>query len=188
MNRGIMEAVSDADLLDAGARGKCEAFGELYARHRRYLWTVALRTTGDPDDADDALQDALLNIVRTASSFRSDSSVLVWMHRVVVNSCFDRLRRRRHHDGAPLPECDESLPGHPRGDFTDRIDLRLSIGRALDVLPKAQREAIVAIDFEDRSVDEAARLLGVAPGTVKSRCARGRAKLALVLDHLREAE
>ncbi len=188
MNRGITEAVSDADLLEAGAHGKHEAFGELYARHRRYLWTVALRTTGDPDDADDALQDALLSIVRTASSFRCDSSVLVWMHRVVVNSCFDRLRRRRYHDGTPLPEFEEALPNRVRSDFTDRIDLRLSIGRALDVLPRAQREAIVAIDFEGRSVDETAQLLGIAPGTVKSRCARGRAKLALVLGHLRDVE
>lgn len=186
MSRGIIEIVSDIDLLRAGARGDTAALGELCERHRRYLWSVALRTTGDPDDADDALQDAYFSIVRTAASFRCDSSVLVWMHRVVVNSCFDRLRRRKSHDGCALPETDTGLPDHIRADFTDTIDLRVSIGRALDVLPNTQRAAIIAVDLQGRSVHETAELLGIAPGTVKSRCSRGREKLKLVLGHLRE--
>lgn len=189
MYRGIIKTtVSDSELLLAGATGRNEAFGELFERHRRYLWSVALNTTGDPDDADDALQDALVNIVRTASSFRCDSSVVVWMHRVVVNSCFDRLRRRKHHDGPPLPESDDSLPDRVRTDFTDSVDLRLAIGHALDVLPPGQRQAVVAVDVEGRSVTETAALLGIPTGTVKSRCARGRAKLKLVLGHLQDVD
>lgn len=184
MTRGIMEEVSDADLLRAGARGDGDAFGELYERHKRYLWSIALRTTGDPDDAEDALQDALISIVRTAGAFRCDSSVLVWMHRVVVNSALDRLRRRKYRDGPPLPDYDDALTEFAPDDFTRRVDLRVSIGRALDVLPVGQRAAIVSVDLEGRSVEETAALLGIAPGTVKSRCARGRHKLALVLGHL----
>ncbi|MEZ5210427.1 MULTISPECIES: RNA polymerase sigma factor SigM [unclassified Gordonia (in: high G+C Gram-positive bacteria)] len=185
MTRGIIEEVSDAELLHAGARGDGGAFGELYERHKRYLWSIALRTAQDPDDAEDALQDALVSIVRTAGSFRCDSSVLVWMHRVVVNSCLDRLRRRKCHDGVPLPEFDCAAPHIAPEDFTESIDLQLAIGRALDVLPAGQREAIIAVDLQGRSIEETAALLGVAPGTVKSRCARGRHKLALVLGHLR---
>lgn len=186
MTRGILEAVSDADLLRAGARGDGDAFGELFDRHQKYLWAVALRTTGDLDDAADALQEAYVSIIRTAARFRADASVLCWMHRIVVNSGFDRIRRRRHHDTSPLPERDDALPDRTEADFTDNVDLRLSIGRALDVLPAGQRDAIIAVDFEGRSVDETAELLGIAPGTVKSRCARGRLKLALVLGHLRD--
>ena len=65
MTRGIIEEVSDAELLHAGARGDGGAFGELYERHKRYLWSIALRTAQDPDDAEDALQDALVSIVRS---------------------------------------------------------------------------------------------------------------------------
>lgn len=188
MTWGMLELVSDTDLLLAGARGDKTAFGALFARHERYLASVALRTTSDPEDAEDALQDAYVSIMRTAVGFRADSSVQCWMHRIVVNAAFDRIRRRRHHDARPLSDADDTLPVRTENDFTDTVDLRLSIGRALDVLPAAQREAIIAVDFEGRSVCETARALGVAPGTVKSRCARGRNKLALVLGHLLDDE
>ncbi|MFT3661052.1 MAG: RNA polymerase sigma factor SigM [Gordonia sp. (in: high G+C Gram-positive bacteria)] len=191
MSRGILqeqrqEQISDGMLLQAAARGDGGAFATLVERHKSYLWSIALRTTGDCDDAEDALQDALLNIFRTAGTFRRDSSVVVWMHRVVVNSCFDRLRRRRTHAADPFPEYDNDLPDEATADFTGNVDLRLSIGRALDVLPPSQRAAIVAVDIEGRSIEETALRLGVPPGTVKSRCARGRVKLALVLGHLRD--
>ncbi len=188
MTWGMLELVSDADLLLAGASGDKSAFGPLFARHEKYLYAVALRTTGDPEDAADALQDAYLSIMRTAVGFRADASVQCWMHRIVVNAAFDRIRRRKHHDTRPLPESDDSLAERGDDDFTETVDLRLSIGRALDVLPADQRAAIIAIDFEGRSVGETARALGVAPGTVKSRCHRGRHKLALVLGHLRELD
>ncbi|GAC56926.1 RNA polymerase ECF-type sigma factor SigM [Gordonia hirsuta DSM 44140 = NBRC 16056] len=185
MTRGIIDTVSDADLLRAGARGDGDAFATLFQRHQRYLWAIALRTTGDTDDAADALQEAYVSIIRTAAGFRADSSVQCWMHRIVVNSGLDRIRRRRYHDTSPLPLWDDEAPDRGAKDFTEAIDLRLSIGRALDVLPAGQREAIVAVDIEGRTIDETASLLGVAVGTVKSRCARGRLKLALVLGHLK---
>ncbi|MFT3716757.1 MAG: RNA polymerase sigma factor SigM [Gordonia sp. (in: high G+C Gram-positive bacteria)] len=181
---------SDSDLLTAGAAGDGSAFGELIDRHQRYLWSVALRTSGDPDDAADGLQDALLNIVRMARAFRADATVQCWMHRIVVNACLDRRRRRKCHDAAPLPEHDNTAPLIDRTaqDFTDHVDLELSIGKALDVLPSAQRDAIIYVDVQGRSVQEAADLLGIAPGTVKSRCNRGRTKLKMVLGHLRDYE
>lgn len=184
----VQQQVSDHGLLSAASRGDGTAFRELFERHKAYLWSIALRTTGDRDDAEDALQDALLSIFRTAGNFRCDSSVLVWMHRVVVNSCFDRLRRRRTHATNPLPEFDNDLPDETPIDFTEHVDLRLSIGRALDVLPPGQRAAIIAVDIQGLSIDETAARLGIAPGTVKSRCARGRLKLAGVLGHLRDTE
>ncbi|MFM9378980.1 RNA polymerase sigma factor SigM [Gordonia sp. VNK21] len=182
---GIAQTVSDADLLAACARSDGSAFTELVNRHRQHLWAVALRTTGDPDDAADALQDALLSIFRTAGHFRSDCTVVSWMHTIVVNSCLDRRRRNKSHSVCPLPEWDGALADHVQ-DFTDNVDLALSIGRALDVLPAHQRAVVVAVDVEGRSVQETARLLGIPAGTVKSRCSRARLKLALVLGHLRE--
>jgi RNA polymerase sigma-70 factor (ECF subfamily) len=85
----------DTALLHAHVQGDPRAFGELFHRHRDRLWAVALRTTGDREEAADALQDALLSAYRAAERFRGDSAVTTWLHRIVVNACLDRLRRRQ---------------------------------------------------------------------------------------------
>ena len=184
------EQADDAALLSAHAAGDPDAFTELVRRHRDRLWAVALRTTGDPEDAADALQDALVSAFRNASSFRGESAVTTWLHRIVVNACLDRMRRRRTRPTVPLPE--EDGEGHhgladPRDDL-DRLELRMEIDRALRSLPDEQRAAIVLVDVEGRSVAEAAELLGVPEGTVKSRCSRGRARLAVSLAGLRNPD
>ncbi len=190
------EETSDRDLLEAHVEGDDQAFGTLIARHKDRLWAVALRTTGDPEEAADALQDALISAFRRADQFRGDSAVTTWLHRIVVNASLDRLRRRSVRSSVPLPEDDTA--GGPaatatpigRGGFpTDPIETRetqLLIARALADLPEAQREAIVLVDVEGYSVEEAAAILDCPPGTVKSRCSRGRAKLAEALGFLRE--
>jgi len=74
--------------------GDNDAFGLLFTRHKDRLWAVAVRTLGDPEEAADALQDAMISAFRQASGFRGDSAVTTWLHRIVVNACLDRLRRR----------------------------------------------------------------------------------------------
>lgn len=174
----------DAELLAAHAAGDPSAFATLVHRHRDRLWAVALRTTGDPDEAADALQDALLKAHRSAASFRGDAQVTTWLHRIVVNACLDRMRRARARPTVPLPEHDSAHPIEP-SDPLGRRELAWEIDRALRTLPDEQRAALVLIDVEGYSVDEAAELLGIPTGTVKSRCARGRAKLVPLLTHLR---
>jgi RNA polymerase sigma factor (sigma-70 family) len=88
------ERASDADLLRRHVAGDSDAFGELFRRHRDRLWAVALRTVCDPEEAADALQDAMISAFRRAADFRGDSAVTTWLHRIVVNACLDRLRRR----------------------------------------------------------------------------------------------
>src|SRR6476619_2228606 len=100
---------SDVALVEAHLAGDAEAFGELFRRHRDRLWAVALRTTGDPEDAADALQEALISAFRRAGSFRGDAQVTTWMHRIVVNACLDRMRRRRTHATESLPEDEDRL-------------------------------------------------------------------------------
>src|SRR4029079_7772918 len=85
----------DAGLVAAHLAGDPDAFAELFTRHRERLWAVALRTTGDREDAADALQDALISALRRADSFRGDSAVTTWLPRIVVNASLDRLRRRK---------------------------------------------------------------------------------------------
>src|ERR1022692_1079123 len=86
--------VSDAALLRQHVVGDPDAFGTLFLRHRDRLWAVAIRTLSDPEEAADALQDAMISAFRRAGSFRGDSAVTTWLHRIVVNACLDRLRRK----------------------------------------------------------------------------------------------
>lgn len=177
----------DADLLARHVAGDPDAFGVLFRRHRDRLWAVALRTTGDPDDAADALQDAMLSAHRAAASFRGDAAVTTWLHRVVVNACLDRLRRRKARPTVPLPEHDHAHPADP-DDRLGRRELAWDIERALATLPDEQRAALVLVDVEGYPVDDVAAMLQIPVGTVKSRCARGRAKLVPLLTHLRNPD
>jgi RNA polymerase sigma-70 factor (ECF subfamily) len=169
----------DAVLLRAHVAGDRDAFAELVRRHRDRLWAVALRTLGDREEAADALQDALLSAYRAAERFRGDSAVTTWLHRIVVNACLDRIRRRQARPTVPLPETDTSIAPAP-----DR-DTAMDVRRALTQLPVEQRAALVLVDIHGYAVAEAAEVLGVAEGTIKSRCARGRARLAVLLGYLR---
>ncbi|HLL66585.1 MAG TPA: RNA polymerase sigma factor SigM [Micromonosporaceae bacterium] len=169
----------DAALLAAHASGDPHAFTVLFHRHRDRLWAVALRTLGAREEAADALQDALLSAYRAAGRFRGDSAVTTWLHRIVVNACIDRVRRRQARPTVPLPETDHTAA--PAADS----DLVLDVQQALRTLNPEQRAALLLVDLHGYAVSEAADILGVAEGTIKSRCARGRARLALLLGHLR---
>jgi len=175
---------SDAELIKAHAAGDPAAFSELVRRHRDRMWAVALRTMRDPDDAADALQDAFISAYRAAARFRAESAVGTWLHRIVVNACLDRMRRNRAKPTVPLATEGPGEPAVAR-DAIDERETALVVTRALETLPDEQRVPIQLVDVEGYSVNEAAELLGVAAGTVKSRCARGRTKLAKVLGHLR---
>jgi RNA polymerase sigma-70 factor (ECF subfamily) len=183
---------SDADLLRAHVDGDPDAFAELVRRHRDRLWAVALRTIGDREEAADAVQDALLSAHKAAGRFRGDSQVTTWLHRIVVNACLDRLRRRQAHPTVPLPDgrhTDEgpSIGPEPSAPVQDH-DTALVVRQALAALPAEQRAALVLVDVQGYPVAEAAGILGVAEGTIKSRCARGRARMAVTLGHLRRGD
>ena len=177
----------DADLLRAHADGDPYAFETLVRRHRERMWAVALRTLRDPDEAADALQDALISAYRAAGSFRAESAVTTWLHRIVVNACLDRVRRRQARPTVMLPEEGRGEPAEARDRIAER-DTAMAVETALDMLPLEQRTAIILVDIEGYSVAETSALLSVAEGTVKSRCARGRARLAILLGHLRNLD
>ena len=179
--------VPDAELLARHLRGDRTAFGELVRRHRDRLWAVALRTLGDPEDAADALQDALVSAYRKAASFRGQAAVTTWLHRIVVNSCIDFARRRAARPVVTVGESSalDATGAAPQDDPGVATEQALEVTDALRRLPIDQRAALVLVDMEGYSVEEAAAILDVAPGTIKSRCARGRARLVPFLAHLR---
>ncbi|MEV0638107.1 RNA polymerase sigma factor SigM [Streptomyces sp. NPDC050619] len=180
---------SDQDLLARHVEGDPEAFGELVRRHRDRLWAVALRTLGDREEAADAVQDALVSAYRAAHTFRGQSAVTTWLHRITVNACLDRARKVASRKTSPVDDTErlEQLlePHESASAPAERNDLHRQLLAALGTLPRDQRAALVLVDMQGYPVAEAARMLDVPTGTVKSRCARGRARLLPLVTHLR---
>ncbi len=186
----VLDKLDDEQLLAAHVAGDPNAFDALFQRHRDRLWAIALRTMRDPEEAADALQEAMISAFRRAASFRGDSRVTTWLHRIVVNACLDRIRRNAVRRGEPLPsDVDRDLGLASTEDITVGIEheqVRDVVQDALGQISPDQRAALVLVDMEGYSVEEAARMLGCATGTVKSRYSRGRARLAPLLAALRE--
>lgn len=167
--------MDDRDLLDRHLAGDPDAFGEIFRRHRDRMWAVALRVCRDHEIAADAVQDGFLSAFRRADTYRGDAAVTTWLHRIVVNACLDRLRRVKPTGEWPREDIADAR------DATAEVETRMVVEDALATLPEAQRLALVLVDMHGLSVREAAHILDVAEGTVKSRCARGRATLANLL-------
>ena len=134
----------------------------------------------------------MISAFRRAAEFRGEAAVTTWLHRIVVNACLDQLRRRAARpavpadDEAALDALGQRADG-PLPDPTSDTDSALDVAAALQLLPAGQRAALVLVDMFGYSVAVAADVLGVSPGTVKSRCARGRARLLPHVAHLRES-
>jgi RNA polymerase sigma-70 factor (ECF subfamily) len=186
---GTGEDISDSDLLARHVAGEPEAFGEIVRRHRDRLWAVALRTLGDREEAADAVQDALVSAFRAAHTFKGRSAVTTWLHRITVNACIDRARKTASRRTASISDekrFEELLEPHESAAApAERGELHNELLGALATLPVEQRAALVLVDMQGYSVAEAASVLDVPVGTVKSRCARGRARLLPLLAHLR---
>lgn len=190
-----LDELDDVALLAAHRDGDPAAFGVLFTRHRDRLWAVALRTTGHPEDAADALQEALISAFKRAGDFRGDAQVTTWLHRIVVNASLDRLRRNKVRAAQPLPDDLEEhaargvVLGAPEEEADPaaasvRSERRRAVLAALEQLPPDQRAALVLVDMEGYPVEEAGRILDCPVGTVKSRCARGRHRLVGILEEM----
>lgn len=166
---------TDNELLSAHCAGDPDAFGEIFRRHKDRMWAVAMRTCGDRELASDCLQDAFIAAFRRADSFRGEAAVTTWLHRIVVNACLDRLRRKK--PTSQLPEYELA----DRHDAHASTEVAIDVHNALAQLPEGQRMALVLVDMQGLSVAEAAEILEVAEGTIKSRCARGRSAMAHLL-------
>jgi len=131
----------------------------------------------------------MISAFRQASGFRGDSAVTTWLHRIVVNACLDRMRRRAARpavSGLDERAMDVLAPGPAGTDAAASTETSLDVMSALRTLPPDQQAVLVLVDMLGYSVADAAAVLDISPGTVKSRCARGRARLLPRLAHLRD--
>lgn len=169
----------DADLVRRASAGERDALDTLLRRHYDAAYAVCRRMTGNDADAADTAQDALVAMARGLHRFDGRSRFSTWAYRVTVNVCLDELRRRARR---PQPTDDAVLQG--MGTSSSALDgaavvaERVDIDAALARLPTDFRAAVVLRDLCGLDYAEISTVLGVRPGTVRSRIARGRSALA----------
>jgi RNA polymerase sigma-70 factor (ECF subfamily) len=189
----------DAGTLDqtlkAAQRGEVTAFNTLIQAYQRQVFNVCYRTLGNPEDAADATQDALLNAFRAVGSFNGPAAGLrSWLLRIAVNTCYDQLRRRQRKPSESLdslhtseddqsPTLAERLNDPRPGPEQQSLGAETArhIQQAIDMLPPDQRTTVVLCDVQGLSYDEVAQIMSVELGTVKSRLSRARAQLRVLL-------
>ena len=179
----------EARRLDAAREGDLAAFNWLVLRYQTRVYNLCLRMLTDPDAAADATQEAFLSAYKAIGRFKGEQ-FRTWLFRIATNACLDMLRSRKRKPTQSLysyshdPE-DEAEP-LPIADLDPTIDpessaLRAEVAQAiqsgLDSLPDDQRIALVLVDVQGLSYDEAAAITGANLGTIKSRINRGRARL-----------
>ena len=142
---------------------------------------VCSRILGNHADADDAAQNAMIQISRSIDSFDQRSSVNTWIYRVATNAALDELRRRRRRPVSLIDESQIGVEDAVAPDDYAVVDTRDELSMALAAIPEEFRVAMVLRDIGDLDYDEIAEVLGIPGGTVRSRIARGRARLAEIL-------
>ena len=167
-------------LVQRARGGDQAAFRELVVLHQDRAYGLALRITRSPADAEEVAQDAFVRAWLALARFRGESSFATWLHRIVARRALDRLsglKARRGHEvevgeAENLPDPAVSAPDDfeaaTRGRRLERLVMRL---------PAAQRMAVTLYYYEDRSVEQAAAILGTPENTVKTHLARARAAL-----------
>ncbi len=177
---------ADVVLAERHRYGDTEAFEEVYARFADLVYNLALRMSGRPDVAEDLAQEIFIRVFRHLGRFSGRSTLKTWIYRVAVNHCRSRLGRRRWLT-KPLAEDDAEhgvqLVDERRGPESRTLaeDTGRLVANGLRKLKPLFREAVVLRDLEGLSYEEIAGVLNIRIGTVRSRIARGRDRLRLVL-------
>jgi RNA polymerase sigma-70 factor, ECF subfamily len=172
-------------LIRCAQAGDSEAFSSLYEAHRRKVYSICLRITGEPSEAEDCTQEAFLQCFLRLSTFRGDSALSTWLHRLTVNVVLMRLRANRRR-----PMSIELAPSTEHGGETSLLNLlrvedlqltgtidRIAIGRALGKLPPGYRTIFLLHDVKGLAHSEIARNLGCTIGTSKSQLHQARLQL-----------
>jgi RNA polymerase sigma-70 factor (ECF subfamily) len=173
----------DIELINRYLAGDSDAFNDLMEAHEDRVFAICLRMMRNREAALDATQDTFLTVFRKADRYQAKASFSTWLYRVAVNTCYDHLRRQKRRQTDRLPETHD--PADPTSvDAFTAAELRPSIDVALAELSEEFRISVVLVDLQGMSLDQAAGILNVPTGTIKSRLFRARKQLAKHLGNL----
>ena len=172
-------ATPDIDLCRLATGGNIAAFELLYQKYHRRTFSLCLRMTSSPTEAEDLTQEVFIQLFRKIGSFRGDSAFSTWLHRMTVNQVLMYFRRRsvkneRTSEDGEMPE--QMVPGSSNPNKMQVID-RIALKNAIAVLPNGYRNVFVLHDVEGFEHEEVARIMGISVGTSKSQLHKARLKL-----------
>lgn len=185
-------------LLARAKRGDRQAFAALAEPYRDRIYTTALRLTGNPDDASEITQDALMRTFWKLAGFHGQARFYTWLYRITLNLCYRRLDHRRREPLAQTSESSEQEadrsaespqerlpdPSESPREVAESLERSRLIRRALSALPPRDFDILVLREFEGMSYDDLAQMLRIPKGTVMSRLHRARLALAAQLSKL----
>lgn len=180
------KAASDAELISRAQQGDEEAFATLFDAHKRRVYSLCLRMTGDTAEAEDLAQEAFLQLFRKIGTFRGESAFSTWLHRLVVNVVLMHLRKKGLQQ-VSLDDVDASQDEPVKREYGDddkrllhSID-RITLSRAIEGLPPGYRAVLVLHDVEGYEHNEIAQILDCSVGNSKSQLHKARLKLREIL-------
>ncbi len=189
-----MPDVSERQLVAGLKAGDEAAFVDLVREHGPHLLQTATRILGDPSEAKDCLQETFIHVHRKIDTFRAEAQFATWLHRILINNCLMKLRRRREETadsvGDLIPSfdaagCRVEPPWHVPNDIEEQMqrrEVRALVLAAIAQLPDTYRTVIMLRDIEEYSTNEAADALSLTVPNVKVRLHRARAALKILLD------
>jgi RNA polymerase sigma-70 factor, ECF subfamily len=175
--------LSDHALAIAAGKGDMAAFEQLYQRHNRRVYSLCLRMTQNPVEAEDLAQEAFIQLFRKIGSFRGESAFTTWLHRLTVNQCLMHFRKKSVKLERTTEEGDtpvQIVQGTANPNAMPVLD-RIALDNALGQLPPGYRTVFVLHDIEGHEHEEIAKMLHVAVGTSKSQLHKARMKLRKLL-------
>jgi len=183
------ETVTERELLDRARAGDENAFAQLVRDNEKKIYHLALRMTGNPEDAMDLSQEAFLNAWRGLKFFKGDSAFSTWLYRLASNACIDFLRRERRRQDVtvPMPEREEGErvelpdPGPGPEEALERQERRRALEEGMAQLSDKHRQVLLLRESGGLSYQEIAQTLDMEVGTVKSSIARARMALRKIL-------
>lgn len=185
-----MTREEEAGIVSRVQAGDANAFEELVTAYEKNVYNLALRMTGNPEDAADMSQEAFLKAFHSLHSFRGESKFSVWLYRIVSNVCLDFLRRKSRRQTVSLSTEDDDggeaqleLPDESQAPeaLLEQKLTRDAVRRGLEALPPEQRQILLLREIQGLSYDEIADALALESGTVKSRIFRARKRLCVFL-------
>jgi RNA polymerase sigma-70 factor (ECF subfamily) len=187
------KAASDAQLIARAQRGDEEAFAALFEAHKRRVYSLCLRMTGNTAEAEDLTQEAFLQLYRKISTFRGESAFSTWLHRLAVNVVLMHLRKKGLQQ-ISLDEVDTSQDEPVKRDYgsddrrlTGSVD-RIGLQHAIADLPPGYRAVFVLHDVEGYEHNEIAEIMKCSVGNSKSQLHKARMKLRERLYYYRDAK
>ena len=181
----------DELLLRKAQHGDPEAFEQLITPLEQLIWRICWHYTGNRESAEDCGQETMIRIWRSLDSYRGDCALESWVYRIAANCCMDYLRKKKRDKSVSMePMRDQGFdPADPSPGTEEQVvaaDEQKRLREAITRLPEDQREALIMTKLEKVPYEEAARMLGVSEGTVKSRVNRAKARLKEILSAERE--